>query len=273
MPGPKFFRREERDGFDRVAKVAPELIEDWRRRESGRSCRRWRSASRASRARLPAVCCGWRLARAPFSASERIGLAARSASSKLGKLCDGGMLKDLDGGNFVPEARVIRRTMRTAASEFPPRSKKLSSMPISSSCSSSHQSAASCFSTGVCGAINSWARSGRLLAGLGKRLAIELGIRRQREFLQMHEGRRNHVVGQSGLERLDRASGAQAFAAGVVGNQALIAGRSSRRMTTACAIPSMLASAHSISPSSMRNPFSLTWWSRRPRNSSVPSGR
>ena len=50
-------------------------------------------------------------------------------------------------------------------------------------------------------------------------------------------------------------------------------GRSSRTMTAASRTPGCSRSAASISPSSIRRPRSLTWWSMRPRNSSVPSGR
>ena len=69
--------------------------------------------------------------------------------------------------------------MRTAASELPPRSKKLSSMPTSSSCSSSHQRFANCFSVAVRGAIKSWARSGRLPSGRGSALrsSLAFGVR------------------------------------------------------------------------------------------------
>ena len=42
--------------------------------------------------------------------------------------------------------------------------------------------------------------------------------------------------------------------------------------TTASRTPGWPASAASTSPGSMRKPRTLTWWSRRPRNSSSPSG-
>ena len=45
-----------------------------------------------------------------------------------------------------------------------------------------------------------------------------------------------------------------------------------RASTTASRTRGCCASAASISPSSMRKPRILTWWSRRPRNSSSPSG-
>src|SRR5208282_2987143 len=112
--------------------------------------------------------------------------------------------------------------MRTAASELPPRSKKLSSTPTSSSCNSSHQRFANCFSVAVRGAIKSWATSGRLPSGQG--LAIEFGIRGQGKFLQTQEDSGDHVVRQHGLEGLNQRGRTQAGTARVVGDQALIAG-------------------------------------------------
>ena len=57
-----------------------------------------------------------------------------------------------------------------------------------------------------------------------------------------------------------------------VGDESLFAGRVLRARTTAASDGGAEREALSISPSSMRKPRSLTWWSMRPRNSSVPSG-
>src|ERR1017187_8512024 len=62
-----------------------------------------------------------------------------------------------------------------------------------------------------------------LVSGRWQSLAIELGIRRQGELLHAHEGRRNHVVGQSGFERLDNRGRTQSFTSRVIGNEAFVA--------------------------------------------------
>ena len=78
--------------------------------------------------------------------------------------------------------------------------------------------------------------------------------------------------------RSSRPSGAAASGRRVqrrrhhVGHQPAVAGVPSRPATAASRTPGWRASAASISPSSMRKPRILTWWSSRPRNSSVAVG-
>ena len=80
----------------------------------------------------------------------------------------------------------------------------------------------------------------------------------------MYSGSRRQVGAQ-------RGSGAVPGGRDDVGDQAF-AWPVSRAMTTASATAGCAVRAVSISPSSMRNPRIFTWWSARPRNSSLPSG-
>ena len=124
----------------------------------------------------------------------------------------------------------------------------------------------------------------RAAAGLPRRAAraapaVELAVRRQRQPVEDDERRRHHVLGQRAPERrAQRRRRSDAAARGIgadrvhVGHEPRVAGSRPRAPATAASrTPGCAASAASISPSSMRKPRTLTWWSSRPRNSSSPS--
>ena len=84
---------------------------------------------------------------------------------------------------------------------------------------------------------------------------------------------RDHLIRQLARQRpaqlRDLQSGS--FGGDHIGDETLVAGPSSRAMTTASRSCGRRASAASISPSSMRKPRIFTRWSMRPRNSMFPS--
>ena len=110
----------------------------------------------------------------------------------------------------------------------------------------------------------------------GERLAVDLAVGGQRQGAQEHAGGRHHVVrqplAQEGAQLGRLAAVAHRVRRGHhVGHQPRVPRPSSRApATTASRTAGWAASAASISPSSMRKPRTLTWWSSRPRNSSVP---
>ena len=133
-------------------------------------------------------------------------------------------------------AERMRLISRVASSEWPPSSKKLSSMPTRSSPSTSANSAHSISSCGVRG-------SRRTCAGVRlrrrQRPAVELAVGRQRQPVQHHERRRHHVVRQARAEMRAQRRGIGARARGRhhIGHQPLVPGPSSRAITAACATP------------------------------------
>ena len=117
-------------------------------------------------------------------------------------------------------------------------------------------------------------RRGRLRRGQG--LAVDLAVGGERQRRQQR--RRPPAPCSSGSRwrrksRSSAAGGGRRAARHDVGDQPAVAGRSSRGHHHGLAHAGWRGSAASISPSSMRKPRTLTWWSRRPRNSSSPSGR
>ena len=101
-----------------------------------------------------------------------------------------------------------------------------------------------------------------------QRRAVELAVRGQRQPIQHYEAGRHHVVGKQLPDMLPQQPRIRSLATGRhhIGDQALLA------CDHGCLRHDVMqASAASISPGSMRNPRSFTWWSARPRNSSTPS--
>jgi len=135
---PQLLSLEERDGLDRLAEIAPELAGVGGAREA---------AAHANNGNRLAMC-----PRSCLHAAFAVQLQSRNRaaplfpSSNSASFAMVGWLKDLDRRISRPKRAWNWRTMRTAASELPPSSKKLSSIPISSSCSSSHHRLANCFS-------------------------------------------------------------------------------------------------------------------------------
>ena len=130
----------------------------------------------------------------------------------------------------------MRLISRVASSEWPPSSKKLSSMPTRSRPSTSANSAHRISSCGVRGARRTAVR--RQL-GSRQRLAVELAVRRQRKPLQHHERRRHHVVRKAATKmRSQRPQGPRVSTGSRnhIGNQPLVArhvlARNHRRLRT-----------------------------------------
>ncbi len=106
----EFLGRKERNGFDGVAKVAPEFIEIGRAGETAGHAddrngiadsviRIVRTARRVMPRMTP-------MTRPAFGFGKNIGLGLVHFQ-KFRELCDGGVLKDLDRGNLARKTRVI----------------------------------------------------------------------------------------------------------------------------------------------------------------------
>ena len=132
----------------------------------------------------------------------------------------------------------IRLISRVASSEWPPSSKKLSSMPTRPSPSTSANSPHRISSCGVRGARPSTAAHHRRR----QRAPVELAVRRQRKPLQQHKRRRHHVV-RKALRHMRpkrrRIRRAASRARHHIGDEPLVAGASSRAITAACATAGM----------------------------------
>ena len=184
----------------------------------------------------------------------------------------------------------MRPISRVASSEWPPSSKKLSSMPTSATPSVSANSAHSTASCGV--------RGSRPLDIGGhhrrrQRPAVELAVRRQRQPLQHHERRRHHVVGQQPGEMLPQRRRIGRRRAGLrhhVGHQPQRAGAASaaairasvvvgirpaslRAITAACATPHAAATPPRSRPARSGSRAASPAHRRGPRKSSTPSLR
>ena len=85
----------------------------------------------------------------------------------------------------------MRLISRVASSEWPPSSKKLSSMPTRSSPSTSANKP---HSSSSCGRARRTRHPGGRELRRRQRAPVELAVGRQRKPIQHHEGRRNHVV-------------------------------------------------------------------------------
>ena len=174
-----------------------------------------------------------------------------------------------------PGRRAARDTTWVASSEWPPRSKKSSSTPTRSSRSTSAQIPASSSSTGVRGATIRGAGAG----GAPPAPAAPCG----------RPCRWASAAGPPGARRprapCSRAAARRRCRAQLARGRLLAAGDHDRR-PAACPRrvlphhdhrlarpPGCARRAASISPSSMRKPRTLTWWSMRPRNSSSPSAQ
>ena len=116
-------------------------------------------------------------------------------------------------------------------------------------------------------------RRGRPLAARAARLRSTLPFGVSGSAVERHERAGHHVVGQLRSRARSRSSAGlprRAACAAHVGDEPLVAGRVlAHARRTASRTPGCARSAASISPSSMRKPRTFTWWSTRPRNSSV----
>ncbi|BBJ46506.1 hypothetical protein SSPO_092240 [Streptomyces antimycoticus] len=108
----------------------------------------------------------------------------------------------------------------------------------------------------------------------GQRLPVDLAVRGEGKRVQHHIGGRHHMRRQHPGRRGAHLRGLRRGpAAGRhhIGDQPLLAGLVLPYGDHGRAHPGWRANAASTSPSSMRKPRILTWWSARPRNSSSPS--
>ena len=128
----------------------------------------------------------------------------------------------------IPSSSCTRASILTASSEWPPRSKKSSSIPTRSTPSTSRQIAASASSTGVSrrhvGA--SRGRAGRRPAAAA-RARSSLPLARHRERVEHHERRRDHERRQLGLQQPAAAARRRAGCSrrrDDVGDEPLVAG-------------------------------------------------
>ena len=183
-------------------------------------------------------------------------------------------------GSSTPNASRSRETSWVASSEWPPSSKKLScdADPLHAQ----HlrpQIPASSSSVAACAAPRSAVASAPRRLGRRQRPAVDLAVGRQRQRVEQLTKADGHHVRPAGAragrraaprQRRSRSGGARRH----VGDQARVPpARRAHATTTARRTAGCARSAASISPSSMRKPRIFTWWSMRPRNSSVPSAR
>ena len=108
---------------------------------------------------------------------------------------------------------------------------------------------------------------------LRQRPPVQLPVRRQRQPVQHHERRGDHVLRQArGQMRPQRPAIQLPPPPHHIPHQPPVTRPSPRTTTAACATTGCASSAASISPGSIRNPRTFTCSSARPRNSSSPSG-
>ena len=238
-----------------------------------RACGR-RRRPRSSRSRNHSRCCAKDSASscvrggAVGSAAARRGRAGVSRATKAASV---GAANSAASGTSTPEhLRGSREASRMASSEWPPRAKKSSCRPMRSSPAARPRGRRACSPTRR--PARTWARAPNAApsgAGSARRSSLPLGV--SGSAAQPHVGRGHHVLGQ--LRRRPVAQPRRRPAPRPAdARRPPAAGR--RRRPRAPARPPRAprdarAAAASISPSSMRKPRILTWWSLRPRNSSV----
>ena len=117
----------------------------------------------------------------------------------------------------------MRLISRVASSEWPPSSKKLSSMPTRSQPQHLGEQRAQHL---LLRRARQTPRAGQAEVGRRQRLAVELAVGRQRQPVQHHERRRHHVVRQarSKMRAQRRSIGARIGARHHIGHQPLVAG-------------------------------------------------
>ena len=178
-------------------------------------------------------------------------------------------------GNATPNASCTRAMIRVASSECPPRSKKTSCRPMRSRprtlapdlCESRLDVVAGgayC----AAGAASVWTR----IRGSAPWSTLPFGV--SGSASSATTAGRQHVVGQTPAQERPQIGQARRTVR-AASRRRPAAGRCRRRQpaTTAWRTDGCAHTAASISPGSMRKPRIFTCWSRRPRNSSVPSGQ
>ena len=131
--------------------------------------------------------------------------------------------------------RDARATTRIASSEWPPRSKKSSSMPIVSTPSTSAQIVGERAARSRSAARPATARRVAGCRRRGQRLAVELAVGGQRQLVERDERGRHHVLGQLRPQAFAqvRGVGRGSRRPGQVADEALVAAGCPRGTTTA----------------------------------------
>ena len=237
--------------------------------------RRGELAPAADGARRAASRAAWRLpGRASASGGRRRWSAQAAASVRrsgtgTGRRADVAVSRVLQPGlDLGQPAASCRRARRSCRRPRPGRGRARRARPRRCVCSTSRR-----------GARRSGCRApGASYPAPAARLRSILPFGVSGSVVEDDEGRRHHVVRQlpaPGWPAAPPAVGAAPSARhATVGDQAAVAGAARRvRRPPPRATPRVRPSAASISPSSMRKPRIFTWWSSRPRNSRLPSGR
>ena len=213
--------------------------------------------------------------RRPAAASAAGPAVRRPAPIQAQRECGrGGASNRLRMASSTPSAARSRAISRVASREWPPRSKKPSSVPTARPGRAPRRTGAQ--STSSCGVRGARGRRRRSDSGAGRAAAVELAVRGQRQRVEHDDRGRHHVVGQPSADMpAQRRAGRPRRPPGHdVGDQPLVArpvlAGQHRRLAPR---RDARASAASTSPGSIRKPRILTWWSARPRNSRLPSGR
>ena len=163
---------------------------------------------------------------------------------------------------------------RMATMESPPSAKKLSCTPGSSMPSTCAHTAARARSVAVRGPTRDGSGAATAVGGAGRRARSSLPL-----VVSGSAGTSTRAAGTMCAGRCSssavRTSAGRSTAPDDGTRYPTMRGRpgvSSRSMQAAARTPGWSSSARSISPSSIRKPFSFTWSSARPRYSSSPSG-
>ncbi len=192
------------------------------------------------------------------------------ASARAASPATVGASKIARSGSSTPSASRARVATRVASRECPPSSKKLSSTPTRSTPSTSAQIPASTSSVGVRGATYASAAPESSGAGSARRSVLPCGVSGSASSTTTAAG-----TMYSGIRSRShaRSSAPVASEAAAYPTSAFAPEASSRTTTAASRTRGCDASTPSTSPGSTRKPRTLTCWSVRPTNSSVPPAR
>ncbi len=168
---------------------------------------------------------------------------------------------------MVMPSSAARVTTRVADREVPPMLKKSSSMVTAGTPSTSASRPHRRSSSAVRGARPS-DRAARTGAGSARRSSLPFGVSGSASSTTTALGT---MYSGSVSESRARSAGESPSAETMYATRRLSPGRSSRIRTAARSTGGCASNAVSMSPSSMRKPRTLTWWSRRDRKVKEPS--
>ncbi len=201
------------------------------------------------------------------TAGAGAGRASPASATRAARAAGVGASKTARTGRSAPSAVLIRPVSRVASSECPPRSKNESSGPAGAGRprTSPNTSHSNC-SCGVRGA-RAAVRGPCSGAGSSLRSTLPLAVSGSASIATYRAG----TMCAGRLSARCARSTAGAAVPTVYATSCVPPGRSSRATTVAWDTPGWAASTDSISPSSIRKPRILTWWSARPMYSICPS--